>query len=202
VRPENVRFFASAAGLRAWLDANEDSAASQWIGFYKKGSARTGVSYAEAVDEALCHGWIDGQLGGIDDESYAIRFTPRRPRSVWSTTNVTRMGELVEQGRVTRRGLRAFEARTPERTGVYAHDMAEAGFPADLEALLRANETAWRFWHSQPPGYRRQMTWWVVSAKRDETRQRRMAALIEEHAAGRRLDPLKLPRLAAGQAKR
>jgi len=107
-----VLFFATATELGAWLDKHESTAASQWIGFHKKGSGRTGVAYAEAVDEALCHGWIDGQSGGIDELSYAIRFTPRRARSNWSATNVARMAELIEQGRVRPSGLRAFEART------------------------------------------------------------------------------------------
>jgi uncharacterized protein YdeI (YjbR/CyaY-like superfamily) len=113
VKPDNVQFFTTPAELGSWLDENGPSAASVWIGFYKKGSGRSGVAYAEAVDEALCHGWIDSQAGGVDELSYAVRFTPRRPRSAWSETNVARMAELIEQGRVRPAGLRAFDARLP-----------------------------------------------------------------------------------------
>lgn len=197
MKPHDVRFFDAASDLRFWLEANHASADQVWIGFYKKGSSRRATTYPEAVDEALCFGWIDGQLGGLDPESYAIRFTPRRAGSLWSTTNVVRIGELTDAGRMHPSGIRAFEARRADRTGLYISDMSSIALPAELEAVFRAKAVAWDFWNRQPPGYRRQMTWWVISAKRDETRQRRLEALIEEHGAGRRIDPINLPKVSA-----
>jgi uncharacterized protein YdeI (YjbR/CyaY-like superfamily) len=193
--PGEVLFFASAADLRAWLSDHHASADRAWLGFHKRNSKQTGVSYAEAVDEALCFGWIDGQLSGLDETSYALRFTPRRARSVWSTANVKRVGELRRAGRMQPAGLAAFEARRPELTGVYLSDMDADSPPSELIDAFRANAAAWTFWSRQPPSYRRQMMWWVLSAKRAQTRQRRLAALVDEHAAGRRIDPLHLPRL-------
>lgn len=197
MKPHDVRFFDAASDLRSWLEANHASADHVWIGFYKKGSSRRAMTYPEAVDEAVCFGWIDGQLGGLDAETYAIRFTPRRAGSLWSTANVKRIGELTDAGRMHASGLLAFEARRADRTGLYIGDYSRIEFPAELEEVFRANAAAWDFWNRQPPGYRRQMTWWVISAKRDETRQRRLQALIEEHAAGRRIDPLNLPKVSA-----
>ena len=186
-------FFESAAGLRSWLEENHAIADQAWIGYWKKSSGRGGLTYSESVDEALCFGWIDGLTRGIDDDRYATRFTPRRKGSIWSNVNVKRVGELIASGRMGDAGMVAFEARRADRTGVYAQDMESVEFPVDLEARFRTHEQAWEFWLKQPPGYRRQMTWWVISAKRDETRQRRMDALIEEHAAGRRIDQQHLP---------
>jgi uncharacterized protein YdeI (YjbR/CyaY-like superfamily) len=196
VKPHDVRFFDAASDLRSWFEANHASAGQQWIGFYKKGSGRSAMTYAEAVDEALCFGWIDGQLGGLDEQSYAIRFTPRRAGSLWSTANVKRIGELKDARRMHAAGLTAFEARRADRTGLYISDMSSIELPAELEADFRANAAAWDFWNQQPPSYRRQMTWWVISAKRDDTRQRRLTALVDEHAAGRRIDPLNLPKVS------
>lgn len=196
MKPDRVVFFESAAALRAWLSANHGSERQLWIGFHKKGSGGHGIAYAEAVDEALCFGWIDGQLSGLDERTYALRFTPRRADSLWSTANIKRVAQMVETGRMQEAGLQAFEARRPDRTGMYINDMLDRGFPPEMEALFRADSEAWASWNRQPPGYRRQMTWWVVSAKRDDTRQRRLTALIAEHAAGRRVDPLRLPRLS------
>ena len=156
-------FFETASDFRSWLDLNHDRANHQWVGFHKKTAGRSGMSYADAVEEALCFGWIDGQLGGIDEHSHAIRFTPRRPGSIWSNVNVRRMKGLIGAGRVHRSGLAAFEARRADRTGVYSSENQPLEFTADLEALFRANSAAWAFWNCQPPSYRRQMTWWVMS---------------------------------------
>jgi len=185
--------FPSAADFRSWLEANHASAPELWVGYYKKGSGKSSMTYAEGVDEALCFGWIDGQIRSIDDEVYANRYTPRRPRSIWSTPNVRRMHELIADGRARPSGIAVFDARTPERTGVYSHDRRDEGLPPDLEAAFRANDRAWRFWLDQPAGYRRQMTWWIISAKREDTRQRRLEALIAHCATGQRIDPLNLP---------
>jgi uncharacterized protein YdeI (YjbR/CyaY-like superfamily) len=196
VKPENVIFFESAAEFREWLRKNHATADYQWLGFYKKGAARSGVDYEAAVLEALCFGWIDGQLGPMDAERRAVRFTPRRLGSIWSKVNIARMERLIADGQVAPAGMRAYEARTPERSGIYLHEGGKAEFTADLEERFRANPAAWEFWSSTPAGYRRQMTWWVVNAKREETRLRRLEVLIEEHGAGRRLDPVHMPKMS------
>lgn len=200
MKPDRVVFFESATALRAWLSANHASERQLWIGFHKKGSGGHGIAYAEAVDEALCFGWIDGQLSGLDERTYALRFTPRRPDSIWSTANTRRVAELAEARRMHESGLRVFEARRADRTGVYINDMLDRGLPPHMEATFRGDPGAWEFWNRQAPSYRRQMTWWVLSARRDDTRQRRLRALINEHGAGRRIDPLRLPRLSPRKA--
>jgi uncharacterized protein YdeI (YjbR/CyaY-like superfamily) len=196
VKPDKVLFFDTAADFRSWLDLNHDRTNHQWVGFYKKGSRHKAMSYDDAVEEALCFGWIDGQLGGIDEHSHAIRFTPRRATSIWSNVNVRRMKVLIADGRVHRSGLAAYEARRPDRTGVYSSENPPLEFTTDLEARFRANTAAWGFWSQQPPGYRRQLMWWVMNAKRDETRSRRMDALIERHATGERITPTSLPKMS------
>jgi len=196
LKPENVLFFDSQAEFRAWLERNHDKSAYQWVGFYKKAAAITALDYDQAVEEALCFGWIDGQGAGIDDIRRAIRFTPRRKGSIWSNVNVRRIQGLIEAGRVAPSGLAAFQARRADRTGVYSSENAPLEFSDELEARFRANEPAWEFWNKQPAGYRRQMTWWVMNARRDETRSRRMAALIEQHATGQRIEPTRLPKMS------
>ena len=197
MKPENVRFYDSAADFRAWLETNHERAHYQWVGYPRKGSGRTGMTHYEAVGEALCFGWIDGQAGRVGEDSLAVRFSKRRRDSIWSTVNVTRMAGLIADGRVTPAGMRAFEARSEHRTGVYVSDQSDVTLSDDLEAIFRSDSAAWDFWNSTPAGYRRQMTWWVVSAKRDETRRRRLDVLIEEHAAGRRIDPLHMPKMSS-----
>jgi uncharacterized protein YdeI (YjbR/CyaY-like superfamily) len=192
---EDVLFFESASDFRRWLEANHASRSEVWVGYFKKVTGRGGLTYAQALDEALCFGWIDGQGCGLDEQRYTNRWTPRRARSIWSNANVKRVGELTAAGRMRPAGLAAFEARTPELTGVYLSDMDPDVLPPGLLEAFRANRPAWEFWSRQPPGYRKQMTWWVMSAKRDETREHRLAAVIEEHAAGRRIDPLHLPKV-------
>lgn len=184
-RPEQVRVFASSGEFRSWLVTNHGTATELWVGYYKKGVPRTSMTYREAVDEALCFGWIDGIGRRIDDEVHANRFTPRTKRSTWSAVNVARMGELIEAGRAHPAGIRAFEARTPNNTGIYSYENRPADLPGGYLARLRANETAWTWWQQQRPGYRRVATWWVISAKQEATRERRLAQLIEDSAAGR-----------------
>jgi uncharacterized protein YdeI (YjbR/CyaY-like superfamily) len=182
-----VIFFAEPAELRAWFTEHHADAAEVHVGFYKKATGRPSVTWAEAVDQALCFGWIDGVRRGIDGESYQIRFTPRGPRSTWSTVNIARMAALAEAGLVTEAGRRAFEARASERSGVYSYEQrGSAALEPVHEALFRADAAAWEFFAAQAPSYRKTAIWWVVSGKRPETRAKRLATLIEESAAGRR----------------
>ena len=195
MKPENVRFFDSAADFRAWLEANHDSAPFQWVGFYKKGAGRTALTYDDAVLEALCFGWIDGQTNRVDDLSVTTRFSPRRPGSNWSELNIARVKELRGAGRMHPAGLRAFEARREPTPGAYRYETRPADLPLELAEVFRAQPAAWDFWRQQTPSYRKSMTWWVVNAKREETRLRRLAALIAESAAGHKISDIDLPKL-------
>ena len=177
------RFFRNAVGFRRWLEKHHSSADELWVGFYKKGASQSGITYKEAVDEALCFGWIDGVRNGIDAERYTNRFTPRKPKSNWSDVNTHRVKELIEEGRMHPAGLAAFELRDAARSGVYSFENREAAtLTQEQAARFRRNAGAWTFFQSQPPGYRKTAIWWVVSAKREETREKRLATLIEDSA--------------------
>ncbi|HEU0077835.1 MAG TPA: YdeI/OmpD-associated family protein [Longimicrobiaceae bacterium] len=178
-------FFATPAAFRAWLEAHHETAAELWVGFHRKGSGGPSITWPEAVDEALCVGWIDGIRRRVDEAGYAIRFTPRRPRSTWSAVNLGRVAELTREGRMRPAGLAAFEARS----GTYAYEQrAAAALDEQAEARFRARPEAWDFFQSRPPSYRKTAAWWVVSAKKEETRRRRLDTLIEESASGRAID--------------
>jgi len=188
------RFFRSALEFRRWLASHHAAAKELWVGFHKVGVGRAGIRYAEALDEALCFGWIDGVRRSLGATRYTIRFTPRRPRSIWSAVNVARVEELTRLGRMRPAGVRAFAARTAERTGVYSFErLAAAKLTKSQEAALRANRRAAKFFDAQPAGYRRTAIHWVVSAKKEETRQRRLKLLISDSAAGWRIGPLRRP---------
>lgn len=184
-------FFATPAKLRAWLEAHHEVKTELLVGFYKKSSGKPSITWPESVDEALCFGWIDGVRKTLGDDAYTIRFTPRKRTSIWSAVNVKRVAALTKLGRMTPAGLRAFEARKPEKTGIYSF---ERKTPPRLEAaqekILRANAKAAAFFDAQAPWYRRTATHWVVSAKRAETRERRLAQLVADSAAGRTIRPL------------
>jgi uncharacterized protein YdeI (YjbR/CyaY-like superfamily) len=185
------RFFATPDELRAWLEANHDSESEVVVGFHKKHTGRPSLTWTESVREALCFGWIDGVRRRIDDDSYSIRFTPRRPGSNWSVLNLRHVEELTRAKRMHPAGIEAFAARTPEKTGVYTYENRhEAKLGLEQEGRFRANEKAWQFFQAQPPGYRQTAIFWVVSAKREETRDRRLAALIEDSTHHRRIAPL------------
>jgi uncharacterized protein YdeI (YjbR/CyaY-like superfamily) len=184
-------FFATPEEFRAWLEAHHDTETELLVGFHKKGSGRPSITWPESVDQALCFGWIDGVRKRVDDESYKIRFTPRKRASRWSRVNVERVAELTEAGLMRPSGVAAFEARTEE--GTYSYEQREAAFDADRERRLRGNAAAWAFFSAQPPWYRRTATHWVMSAKREETRDRRLSRLVEDSAAGRTIGPLTRP---------
>ena len=188
--PHDVQFFATAAELQAWFDANHAMVGEIWLGYYKKGSGRPSVTWSEAVDEALCVGWIDGLVRRFDDVSHVQRFTPRRKGSTWSTFNVARVGVLLAQGRMRPAGMRAFEARTVARTGIYSYERPVEALSEDELALFQAEPDAWEDWETRPPSYRKAAIHWVTSAVRVTTRERRIAALIEDSKAGRPIKPL------------
>jgi uncharacterized protein YdeI (YjbR/CyaY-like superfamily) len=188
------RFFSTPAAFRAWLQAHHQTEKELLVGFHKRGSGKPSITWHESVDEALCFGWIDGVRRSLGDDAYTIRFTPRRPGSIWSVNNVRKVAQQKKLGRMAAAGLRAFAARTPERTGVYSFERAQAASltPAQ-ERALRANRKAAAFFDAQAPWYRRAALHWVVSAKREETRDKRLEQLIAHSAAGRTVPPLTRP---------
>jgi uncharacterized protein YdeI (YjbR/CyaY-like superfamily) len=187
-------FFATPAEFRAWLEANHETEAELLVGFHKTNSGRPSITWPESVEQALCFGWIDGVRRRIDDTSYSIRFTPRKPRSNWSLTNVAKVEELTKRGLMKPAGLAAFARRSENTTGIYSFERKEeAELPAAYERRLRADRDAATWFEAQPPWYRRTAKHWVISAKREQTRERRMAQLIECCAAGRTVPPLTRP---------
>jgi uncharacterized protein YdeI (YjbR/CyaY-like superfamily) len=180
-------FFVSAAKFRQWLEKNHDKKAELLVGFYKKDSGKKSISYPEAVDEALCFGWIDGVRRRVDDESYCNRFSPRRPNSIWSVVNTKRMKELIDAGRVAEPGLAAFSNRDPKRTQLYSFENRPKSLEPSLEKRFRANKKAWQFFEQQPPGYKKIAIFFVMSAKQDETRVRRLDQLISISSRNERL---------------
>lgn len=187
------KFFKSQREFRKWLERNHGRADEIFVGFRKKGSAVPSVTYKQAVDEALCFGWIDGVRRSIDADSYANRFTPRRPGSAWSAINITRVKDLLAEGRMHAAGIAAFEKRDEERAGEYSYERKTAQLDAASKKAFRAKKAAWEFFHQQPASYRRLNTHWVMSAKRQETKQRRLDTLIEASKHKVRLDPMKSP---------
>jgi uncharacterized protein YdeI (YjbR/CyaY-like superfamily) len=188
-----ARYFRSAVEFRRWLERNHARESEITVGFYKKGTGKKSITFREALDEALCFGWIDGVRHSIDEERYVNRFTPRTPKSYWSAVNIARVRELTAEGRMHPAGLTAFEWRNEHLAQQNASARANPAFSRSETARFRKNEAAWSFWESLPPGFRRNATWWVVSAKRDETRQRRLATLIEHSARGERISVLTPP---------
>jgi uncharacterized protein YdeI (YjbR/CyaY-like superfamily) len=178
--------------FRRWLEQHHEREPELWVGYFKKGSGRASMTWPESVDEALCFGWIDGIRKRIDDERYTIRFTPRRAGSIWSAVNIRRVAALTAEGRMRPMGLAAFAARREDRSGIYSYEQRDqAAFPAAFEKRFRAEETAWAWFEAQPKGYRQNTIRWVMTAKREETRERRFATLIEDSAAGRRIARLR-----------
>lgn len=171
--------------MRKWFAAHHASATEQWVGFYKKDAGKASVTWPESVDQALCFGWIDGIRKSIDAVSYKIRFTPRKPRSIWSAVNIKRAGELIEEGLMQPGGLKAFAAREENRSGIYSYEQRSPELPDQYAKKLKQNAAAWKFFQAQPPSYRKAVNWWVVSAKKEETRLKRLEKLMEDSAAGR-----------------
>lgn len=179
-----LRFFKTPTQFRKWLESNHEKARELWVGFYKKGT-KPSITWPESVSEALRFGWIDGVRKSVDESSYKIRFSPRKPRSIWSAINIRTAKALIEDGRMHPAGLTAFEARKEYRSGIYSYENRPKTLPAAYEKRLRKNPAAWKSFQAQPPGYRRTLTWWVVSAKKEETRMKRLDQLIADSAKGR-----------------
>ncbi|HEY2961325.1 MAG TPA: YdeI/OmpD-associated family protein [Pyrinomonadaceae bacterium] len=181
------KFFTSQEQFRQWLEKNHSSATELLVGFHKKGSGKKSITYPEALDEALCFGWIDGVRRNLDETSYTIRFTPRKPRSIWSLVNVRHVERLQKDGRMHAAGLATFAQRDPKRTGIYSFENRPRELSPDYQNEFGKNKTAWQFFESQPPGYKRTVSFWVMGAKREETRIRRLQQLIASSARGERV---------------
>jgi len=188
-----VKFFPSSTKFREWLQRHGSTTSELWVGFYQKSSGKATFTYPEAVDEALCNGWIDGVRKKVAADAYTVRFTPRRPGSQWSTVNIKRMQELATAGHVLPAGLKAFEGAKRQARKYSYEQRHSAAFDPGEEKRFRSNCKAWDFFQSQPPWYRRTATFWVISAKKEETRQRRLTTLITDSESGKSIKPLARP---------
>ncbi len=172
-------FFPTPADFRRWLQAHHATEKELLVGFYKTGSGQPSITWPESVDQALCFGWIDGLRKRVDDERYTIRFTPRKPTSTWSAVNIKRVEELTQLGLMTPAGLKAFEARQANKYGIYSYEQRTAELPPAYDKVLKANRAAWTFFQAQPASYRKAAMWWIVSAKQETTRLKRLEQLID-----------------------
>ena len=182
------KFFKTTAEFREWLSKNHESKTELLVGFHKKSSRKKSVTYAEALDEALCFGWIDGVRKNLNETSYTIRFTPRKSKSIWSNINVGHVERLKKEGRMQAAGLAAYALRDDKRTGIYAFENRPREFSAEVQKLFKANRKAWEFFNAQPKYYAKVCKFWVMEAKKDETRMRRLNQLIDLSSQGTRLD--------------
>jgi uncharacterized protein YdeI (YjbR/CyaY-like superfamily) len=180
-------YFASPEAFRRWLARHHRARTELWVGFYKRSTGRPSMTWPESVDEALCFGWIDGVRTRVDERRYTIRFTPRRPKSIWSAINIRRAHVLRSTGRMRAAGLTAFAARVENRSGVYSYEQRSDRLEEPYASLLKRHRPAWTFFAAQPPSYRKMVGWWIVSAKKEETRVTRLQTLIERSAQGVRL---------------
>jgi uncharacterized protein YdeI (YjbR/CyaY-like superfamily) len=187
-------FFAKPSEFHAWLEKNHDKAPEVWVGFHKKSSGKPSITWAESVDEALCFGWIDSVRRSVNDTSYANRFTRRKASSTWSAVNIKRAKELIRLGRMEQAGLKAFEQRSDERSAIYSYEQRRSATLSGLfETQFHANKKAWKFFRAQAPWYQRVAAFWVLNAKKEETRLRRLARLIEDSGNERTIPPLTRP---------
>jgi len=191
----NPIFFAKPSEFHAWLQKNHDKALEIWVGFHKKSSGKPSITMQESVDEALCFGWIDSVRRSFNDTSYANRFTRRKPRSTWSAINIRRAKELISIGRMQPAGLKAFEQRTDKRSAIYSYEQRRTATLSEVfETQFRAKKKAWNFFQAQAPWYQRTAAYWVLSARRDDTKLKRLNKLIEDFGNGRIIPPLTRPK--------
>jgi uncharacterized protein YdeI (YjbR/CyaY-like superfamily) len=181
------KFFSTPAEFREWLERNHDSASELILGFHRKASGKKSITYPEALDEALCFGWIDGVRKKLNETSYQQRFTPRKPNSIWSLINVNHVERLKKERRMHASGLAAYERRKPERTGVYSFENRPRELSPEFEKRFRRNKKAWEFFQAQPAYYKRLLIFRTMSAKKEETQLRRLEQLIEVSAKGERM---------------
>ena len=184
-------YFPSPAAFRAWLAQHHATATELVVGFHKTGTGTPSMTWTESVREALCFGWIDGIRRRVDEARYTIRFTPRKKGSIWSAVNVKHVEELISAGLMQAAGLRAFEARSSARSGVYAFEQEKVELPPEFVARFRKQKKAWAWFEAAAPSYRRPAMWWVISAKREDTREKRLQQLIECSAEGIRLPQMR-----------
>jgi uncharacterized protein YdeI (YjbR/CyaY-like superfamily) len=186
----NVRakptFFPAPADFRAWLVQHHAKVEELLVGFYKIGSGKPSMTWPESVDEALCFGWIDGVRKSLGASSYAIRFSPRKPGSIWSSVNINRAQALIQRGLMQPAGLKAYQARKENKSGVYSYEQRGVNLEEPYNRLLKANKIAWSFFQSQPPSFRKAASWWIISAKKEETRLKRLEKLIAHAVRGQR----------------
>jgi len=187
IRRDRLRFFRTGDEFRRWLEKNHSKNDELWIGFYKKDSGKGGITYAQALDEALCYGWIDGIRKTLDEDSFTTRFTPRKPKSIWSNVNIRNVTRLTKEGRMQPAGIAAYEKRDDRRTGIYAFERTIPELDPAMLKQFKRDRAAWKYFEAQPPYYRRLASWWVISAKRDETRAKRLEQLIKVSARNGRL---------------
>jgi len=183
----NPKFFPTPATFRKWLAANHGKSKELWVGFYKKNSGKPSITWPESVDEALCFGWIDGVRKSVDAESYMIRFSPRKPTSIWSAVNIRNMERLIKEKRVAPAGMKAYAARKEYRSGIYSYEQRPVELVEPYASQFRRNKAAWEFFQAQPPGYRKMMNWYIVSAKQEQTRLARLEKLIDASAKRQRI---------------
>ena len=189
---EKIIFFSTKESFRKWLEKNYNKRDELWVGYYKKGTGKKSITWQESVDEALCFGWIDGIRKSIDEESYKIRFTPRRKGSNWSAVNIKRIKELIIEGLVTEAGLAAFNQRDEKKTNRYSFEREYVKFPPKFEIKIKKNKKAWEFYQNLSPYAKRLSTWWVIEAKKEETRLKRLNLLIECSAKGEKIPALQI----------
>ncbi len=186
-RPAQLTFFREPSLFRRWLEKHHAKADELWVGYYKKDSGIPSLTWPESVDEALCFGWIDGIRKSVNGASYAIRFTPRRAGSTWSAVNIRRAQSLIAEGRMQPAGRAAYAARKENKSGIYSYEQRSPHLPEPYSGLLKDNGTAWEFFQGQPPSYRKTVSWWIASARREATRLQRLKKLIRYSAVGQRL---------------
>jgi uncharacterized protein YdeI (YjbR/CyaY-like superfamily) len=194
------QFFPNPPAFRKWLEDNHSTATELLVGFHKVDSGKPSITWPESVDEALCFGWIDGIRRRIDDVSYSIRFTPRKKTSTWSAVNIRRVEALVKEGKMTPAGIEAYNARKDHKAGIYSYEQRLGDLSDPYGKILRKNKKAWDFFSGSAPSYRKAVIWWVLSAKKEETRLSRLQTLIADSSRGRKIGQME--RLESGKTKR
>lgn len=191
--PKDIKFFKTQTAFRKWLEKNHAKKTEQWVGFHKRSTGKLSITWPESVDEALCFGWIDGIRKSIDENSYVIRFTPRNPKSIWSSINVKHVARLTKLGLIHPAGVKAFEARDEKKSAIYSYENKDKKLPPEYEKKFKANKKAWAYFSSQAPWYQRTASHLVISAKQETTRLRRLDTLIKDSEKGKRIDQIISP---------